>query len=155
MKKKFNLYVCRRYDDAKQCVQTPENCKKHFTVHDDHSGVHWPEVANTALWLIAMDHAVFFWNHVLDPATGLSPTDLFTLTGFPLEKLHELHVLGSPAYVLDMKLVDGKKLPWLTSCSDQCVYLGQAIKYAFSVYLILNIATGSITPQYHVGAGAG
>jgi hypothetical protein len=49
-----------------------------------------------------------------------------------------------------MKLADGKKLPWLTSCSDQCVYLGWAIKYAFSVYLILNIATGSITPKYHV-----
>jgi hypothetical protein len=74
-------FLCQSCIHAKQCVQTPENCKKHFTVHDDHSGVHWPEVANTALWLMAVDHAVFFWNHVLDPATGLSPTDLFPLTG--------------------------------------------------------------------------
>ena len=30
------------------------------------------------------------------------------------------------------------------------MYIGQADKYASSVYLVLNTATGSITPQYHV-----
>jgi hypothetical protein len=115
-----------------------------------HAAVHWPEVSDTALWPMAVAHAVFLWNHVPNPSTGLSPADIFTRTRFPLEKLHDLHVFGCPAYVLDKKLADGKKLPRWTPRSDRCMYLGRADKYASSVYLVLNIATGSITPQYHV-----
>jgi hypothetical protein len=115
-----------------------------------HAAIHWPEVSDTALWPMAVAHAAFLWNHVPSPDTGLSPSDIFTKTRFPLEKLHDLHVFGCPAYVLDKKIADGRKLPRWTPRSDRCVYLGRADKFASSVYLVLNTATGSITPQYHV-----
>jgi hypothetical protein len=132
---------------AERAIRTITSSARSMLIH---AAVHWPEVADTALWPMAAAHAVFLWNHVPNPSTGLSPADIFTRTRFPLEKLHDLHVFGCPAYVLDKKLADGKKLPRWTPRSDRCMYLGRADKYASSVYLVLNIATGSITPQYHV-----
>jgi hypothetical protein len=58
--------------------------------------------------------------------------------------------VGCPAYVLDKKLADGRKLPRWSPRSDRGVYLGRADKYASSVYSILNTVSGSITPQYHI-----
>ena len=43
-----------------------------------HAGIHWPDVAKASLWPMAVSHASFLWNHVPSPATGLSPSDLFT-----------------------------------------------------------------------------
>jgi hypothetical protein len=87
-----------------------------------------------------------------DPGTGLSPSDIFTRTQYALDKFHDLHVWGCPAYVLDKTIADGKKLPrWKPRSSHSMVYLGHADKYyASSVPLILNLQTGSITPQFHV-----
>ncbi len=67
-----------------------------------------------------------------------------------MEKLHDVHVFGCPAYVLEKTLAVGKKLPCWKPISTQCIYLGRADEYASSVYSLLNLQTGSIAPQYHV-----
>jgi hypothetical protein len=115
-----------------------------------HSAIHWPQVADSSLWPAAVAQAVFLWNHMPDPHTGLSPSDIFTRTRYALEKFHDLHVWGCPAYVLDKTIADGKKLPRWKPRSSRGMYLGRADKYASSVPLILNLQTGSITPQFHV-----
>ena len=76
-----------------------------------HSALHWPEVANSQLWPMCVAHACFLWNHVPNPSTGISPADLFTKVRFPLTNLHEIHVWGSPAYVLNKRISDGQKIP--------------------------------------------
>ena len=76
-----------------------------------HSAIHWPEMADPSLWSMAVAHAVFLYNHVPDPNTGLSPVDVFTKTRWPLHQLCELHVWGCPVYVLEKTLADGKKIP--------------------------------------------
>ena len=76
-----------------------------------HSAIHWPEMADPALWPMAVAHAVFLYNHVPDPNTGLSPVDVFTKTRWPLHQLRQLHVWGCPVYVLEKTLADGKKIP--------------------------------------------
>ena len=77
-----------------------------------HSAMHWPDVADPSLWPMAVaQHATFLYNHVPDPQSGLSPHDLFTRTRWPHAKFHDLHVWGSPVYVLDKVISDGKKLP--------------------------------------------
>lgn len=76
-----------------------------------HAAIHWPGVADATLWPLAVDHAVFLVNHVPDPRTGLSPSDIFSKTRWEQKKLNNLHVWGCPVYVLDKMISDGKKIP--------------------------------------------
>jgi transposase InsO family protein len=48
-----------------------------------HSAVHWPAVADTQLWPMAVQHAVYIWNHMPSEKNGLSPIDVFTRTRWP------------------------------------------------------------------------
>ena len=57
---------------------------------------------------------------------------------------------GCPAYVLDPKLQDGKKLPKWDPRTRQGQYLYRSPKHASSVRLIRNLNTGCISPQFHV-----
>lgn len=77
---------------------------------------------------------------------GITPLELFSKKIWPKTKLQDLHVWGSPVYVLDSTLADGKKLP----CWKRSVYVGISTKHSGSVPLVLNLSSGKITPQYHV-----
>ena len=61
-----------------------------------------------------------------------------------------MHVWGCPTYVLDPMLQQGKKLPCWQPRSHQGMFLGLSPKHSSDVPLILNLQTGSISPQYHV-----
>ena len=111
-----------------------------------HSALHWPQLSDAALWPMAVAHAVYIWNHVPNPSTGLSPADLFTKTRWKLWQFLDLHVFGCPTYVLDSKLSDGKKLPRWSPRSIWCMYLGRSPTHASTVPLVLNHSTGFITP---------
>ena len=115
-----------------------------------HAAIHWPDTADPALWPMAVKHAEYLFNHIPDPSTGLSPHDIFTRTRWPLKKLHDLHVFGCPAYVLDKTIQDGKKIPRWKPRSDRRIYVGVSHSHASTVGLCLNLTTGAITPQYHV-----
>jgi Integrase core domain. len=132
---------------AERSIQTIMSISRAMMIH---SAIHWPQVADSSLWPAAVAQAVFLWNHMPDPHTGLSPSDIFTQSRYPIEKFHDLHVWGCPAYVLDKTIADGKKLPRWKPRSSRGMYLGRADKYASSVPLVLNLQTGSITPQFHV-----
>ena len=73
-----------------------------------HAAVHWPDQSNLSLWSLAVKHAVWIFNHIPHPSTGLSPNDLWSKTKFPLNKLTDLHVFGCPVHVLQKKPADGK-----------------------------------------------
>jgi hypothetical protein len=53
------------------------------------------------LWL-------FLVNHIPDPRTGLSPSDISTKTRWEQKKLTDVHVGRCPEYVLDKVLSNGK-----------------------------------------------
>ncbi|GFH58478.1 hypothetical protein CTEN210_14954 [Chaetoceros tenuissimus] len=115
-----------------------------------HAAIHWPDVADSSLWPMSVNHAVWLWNHVPNARTGQSPQDIFTRRSFQLERFNSVHVWGSPTYVLEKRLQDGMKIPWWKPRSTRGMYLGNARKYASDIPLILNVTTGSITPQFHV-----
>jgi len=115
-----------------------------------HSAIHWPDMADASLWPMAVQHAVFLYNHMPNRDTGISPHDLFSKTRWPQRKFHDLHVWGSPVYVLDKTLADGKKLPRWKPRSKRSVYMGVSKKHATSAPLVLNPESGYITPQFHV-----
>ena len=115
-----------------------------------HQALHWPALSDPQLWPMCVVHAVYLWNHVPDASTGLSPNDLFTRSRWKLSRFHDLHVFGCPAYVLSKTIADGKKIPKWKPRSTRCVYLGISREHASCVPLVLNPATGFITPQFHV-----
>lgn len=115
-----------------------------------HAGIHWPDMAKPTLWPMSVAHACYLFNHVPNPTTGLSPSDVFTKTRWPHKRFHDMHVWGCPVYVLDKSLQDGQKIPRWKPRSNRSVYMGVSTSHASSVPLVLNVNTGSITPQYHI-----
>ena len=60
-----------------------------------HAAIRRPDTADTALWPMAVDYAVYIHNHLPDPKTGLAPIDVFTKSKWASSKCHDLHVFGS------------------------------------------------------------
>jgi hypothetical protein len=115
-----------------------------------HVGIHWPEMAKALLWPMEVSHVCYLFNHVPDPFTGLSTTDLFTKNQFPQKKFHNLHVWGCSIYILDKSLQDGKKILKWKPCSMRSIYMDTSFNYVSSVLLVLNVPTGAISPHFHI-----
>ena len=115
-----------------------------------HSAIHWPELADPALWPMAVSHAVYLINHMPNPSTGWSPHDLFSRQRWEQRKFADLHVWGCPTYVLEKRLSDGMKIPRWQPRSKRSMYMGVSVKHASSVPLLLNPESGAITAQFHI-----
>ena len=118
-----------------------------------HAAIHWPDVADVELWPLAVLHAVYLLNRIPKQDTGQSALELFTRTSWPRSKFHDFHVWGSPVYVLDGTISDGKKIPRWKPRSGRHVYVGAGptgANHSHSIPLILSLDTGKITPQYHI-----
>ena len=114
-----------------------------------HASTHWKQGIQASLWPMAVDYAVYLHNH-LPNEQGIAPIELFSGESTPKNHLKDLHVWGCPVYVLDPKLQAGKKLPKWEPRSRRGVFLGYSPQHSSNVPLILNLQTGSISPQFHV-----
>jgi hypothetical protein len=132
---------------AERAIQTIMGIARTMMLH---AAIHWPETADPTLWPMAVTHAVWLWNHLPNPETGLSPHDLWTKTRYPLRDLQNVHVWGCPMYVLEKKLADGRKIGKWQARSEQMMHMGFSPKHASTVPLGLNLDTGSITPNWNV-----
>ena len=132
---------------AERSIQTIMSIARTMMLHQ---AIHWPDVAMPTLWPLAVDHAVYLFNHMPNVATGLSPHDMLSRSRWPQSQLADVHVWGCPVYVLDKKMQDGKKLPRWQPRSTRQIYVGMSKRHASSVPLCLHPATGAITPQFHI-----
>jgi hypothetical protein len=132
---------------AERAIQTIMSVARTMMLH---AAIHWPETADPALWPMAVQHAIFLWNHMPDPTTGMSPTDVFTKTRWEQRKFLDLHVWGCPVYVLEKAIADGKKLPHWQPRSHRTMHMGLSPLHASTVPTVLNLDTGAITPQFQV-----
>ena len=132
---------------AERSIQTVMSIARTMMLHQ---AIHWPDVATATLWPLAVDHAVYLYNHMPNPTNGLSPHDLMSKTHWPQSQLADCHIWGCPVYVLDKTISDGKKLPRWKPRSTRQIFVGMSKKHASSVPLCLNPETGAITPQFHV-----
>ena len=114
-----------------------------------HASAHWKQGIESSLWPMAVDYAVYLHNH-LPNDKGITPMELFTGEAVHRHHLKDLHVWGCPVYVLDPKLQSGKKLPRREPRSRRGVFLGYSPLHSSNVPLVLNLKTGSISPQFHV-----
>jgi hypothetical protein len=115
-----------------------------------HHTLHWPEETRLDVWPFALDQSVYLWNNMPDRRTRLAPIELFTGVKFlNYRHLQRAHVWGSPMYVLDPKLQDGKKLPKWTPRARCALYVGVSPDHSSTVGRVLNLQTGYVSPQYH------
>jgi hypothetical protein len=115
-----------------------------------HSILHWSEDADLKLWPFALDPAIFLWNNMPNRDSRLAPIEVFTSTEFQNYKyLERCHVWGSPVFVLDPALQDGKHIPKWNPRSKLGMYFGNSPVHPSTVAIVLNLRTGYITAQYH------
>jgi transposase InsO family protein len=62
---------------AERSIQTIMSIARTMMLH---SAIHWPDMADPCLWPMAVQQAVFLYNHTPSTETGLSPHDLFSKT---------------------------------------------------------------------------
>ena len=102
-----------------------------------------------SLWLFSLDQAAYLYNHLPNKFSPVAPLDIFTGSRLDSSILRNIF-LGCPAYVLDSKFQDGKKLPKWEPQTRQGQYLEKSSAHASSVGLIRNLQTRYISPQFYV-----
>jgi len=73
---------------AERSIQTIMSISRAIQIH---AAIHWPDMAETKLWPMAVHQACFIWNNMPSISTGLSPSDIFTRTRWPQSKFHDIH----------------------------------------------------------------
>ncbi len=131
---------------AKRAVQSVSNIARALILH---ASAHWKNGIDLSLWPMAVTYATHLYNN-LPNALGLCPADVFTGSTVPRHRLKDLHVWECPIYVVDPHLQAGHKLPRWEPRSRCGVFIGFSQLHSSEVPLILNLETGSITPQYHM-----
>ena len=112
--------------------------------------LHWPEATFLDLWLFSMEYAVYIYNRLPKQPGGPSPLEVFSNSQTDPNWVRRSWVFGCPAYVLDPKVQDGKKLPRWQPKSCQGQFLGRLSRHARNIGLIRNIKTGNVSTQFHV-----
>jgi hypothetical protein len=115
-----------------------------------HAAFHWHEHANIKLWPQAIDYAIWVFNRLPSATHGLSPNELWSGSRSSGHDLRRTHPFGCPVFVLDPSLQDGKKIPKWDTRARRGMFVGFSPHHSSLVPLVLNIATGKITPQFHV-----
>ena len=93
-----------------------------------HSAIHWPEVADPELWPLAVLHAAYVLNRIPKEESGRSPLEIFSRQMWAMSKYQDFQVWGSPVYVLDGCLANGRSIPRWKPRSDRCMHMGNSIK---------------------------
>jgi hypothetical protein len=58
-------------------------------------------------------------------------------------------LFGCPVFALENDLAAGSSIPHWSPCTRLGVNLGSSPSHARNVYLVLNLNTGCVSPQYH------
>jgi hypothetical protein len=111
---------------------------------------HWPAESHLNLWPFAMEYAVWLHNHTPNKETRRAPIEIFTGTNLGCQQIQRAKVFGSPAFVLDPRLADGRKIPKWDPRSSRGQFLGFSQEHSSTTALIRNLNTGSITAQFNV-----
>jgi len=117
-----------------------------------HASHRWPKAINSHLWPYALRQAAHVRNHVPQANEGASPIEKFSETNARNQVFHKhQHTFGCPVYVLEAPLQSGlgSKPKW-TERARVGAYLGHSNNHSHSVALVLNLATGHVSPQFHV-----
>ncbi len=90
------------------------------------------------------------FNRLSNMESGIAPNEIWSSVHSPSSKLSRAHIFRCPVYVLDTSLQDGKKIPKWNRHVRLGLLLGFSDLHSSQVPLVLNVATGHISLQFHV-----
>ncbi|EJK46702.1 hypothetical protein THAOC_34617 [Thalassiosira oceanica] len=102
-------------------------------------------VNSTRLWPLAVNHAVWIYNRLPDPVTGITPLERVTGMMSDHRDLQRTHVWGCPVFVLADKLANGQKLPKFDRRKRRGQFMGFSPQHSSKVALVRNLSTGHIS----------
>jgi hypothetical protein len=116
-----------------------------------HVATYWPQHANSKYWPQAVDYAAWVFNRLPNMESGIAPNEIWSgVLRSPSSELSRAYVFECPVYVLDASLQDGRKIPKWNPRARLGLFLGFSDLHSSLVPLVLNIATGHTSPQFHV-----
>jgi hypothetical protein len=113
-----------------------------------HACACWPQAVHFALWPYALRNAALLHNSLPVLEDGTSRLELFSSIRVGCNMKH-MHTFGCPVFALQNELASGNQLPQWSPCACLGLNLGPSPMHARNVYLVLNLITGCVSPQYH------
>ena len=134
---------------AERRIRLLQDLARSMMIHADRR---WGGGAMIYLWPYAMRQA----NEAVNNSPNMqdkykrAPVTIMFNTQVQMNMKH-WHPFGCPAYVLEEKLQDDKRIynKW-RSRSKVGIYLGTSPLHARNIALVLNMETGTVSPQFHV-----
>ncbi len=108
----------------------------------------WPAAVHFALWPYALCNAALFHNSLPVLKDGTSRLELFSSIQVGCNMKH-VHTFACPVFALQNALASGKSLPRWSPRTRLGLNLGPSPNHARNVYLVLNLMTRCVSPQYN------
>ncbi len=130
---------------AERAIQnlSKSTCKQLLHVH-----AQWPAAVHFALWPYALRNAALLHINLPVLEDGTSWLELFSSICVGANMKH-MHTFACPVFALQNTLASGNQLPRWSPRAHLSLNLGPSPIHAKNVYLVLNLTTGCISPQYH------
>jgi hypothetical protein len=113
-----------------------------------HAHARWPAAVHLSLWPYALRNAALLFNTMPVLEGGMLRLERFSSIQVGANMKH-VHTFGCPVYALHNTLAAGKKIPKWSPRARLGLNLGTSPMHARNVYLVLNLSTGCVSPQYH------
>ncbi len=113
-----------------------------------HARACWLQAVHFALWPYALCNAALLHNSLPVLEDGTSKLELFSSIHVGCNMKH-VHTFGCPVFVLQNALASGNQLPRWSLRVRLGLNLGPSPMQARNVYLVLNLITECVSPQYH------
>jgi len=123
---------------AERGIQTVVNSARTMILHQ---ALMWPEHFDMRLWSFALDYATHLWNYLPNRDGGLSPMEIFSGSKSDYSAIKTAKTWGCPAYVLDPRLQDGKKIPKWDPRARRGQFVGISPRHASNIGMIRNLST--------------
>ena len=102
-----------------------------------HAAMHWPEEFSMDLWPYAMDYSAHLYNNTpSERKNEMAPIEYLCNVQLGCKSLTRARVWGCPAYVLDPRLQDGKKIPKFEKRARLAMFLGLSALHSSLIRLI-------------------
>jgi hypothetical protein len=108
----------------------------------------WLAAIHLALLPYALRSAVRLHNTLLVLEDGTSRLERFSSIRIGSKMKHH-HAFGCPVFALENDLAAGSFIPHWSPPARLGVNLGSSPSHARNIYLVLNLHTGCVSPQYH------
>jgi hypothetical protein len=113
-----------------------------------HACACWPAAVHFALWPYALRNAALLHNSLPVLEDGTSRLELFSSIQVGCNMKH-VHTFECPVFALQNALASGKLQPRWSPRARLGLNLAPSPTHARNVYLVPNLMTGCVSPQYH------